>query len=99
MSQLQASMYEAVMEKSGLAACGAPAGCSGLSYCASVELAKAHQKANRRNACRMVVLLRRSEDFIIPPFFPPVVKSSRWSRDSRFSESYRKKFPWAFHSP
>jgi len=91
MSQLQASMYEAVMEKSGLAACDVAAGCSGLSYCASVELAKAPQKTNRRNARRMVVLLRRSEDFTIRAFFPPVVKTSRLSGDSRLVRHIAKK--------
>ncbi|MGC1835863.1 MAG: hypothetical protein WA714_22570, partial [Candidatus Acidiferrales bacterium] len=53
MSQLHASMYEAVIEKSGFAAWDASAGCAGLSYCAGAALAKAHQHVIRRNSFRI----------------------------------------------
>jgi hypothetical protein len=53
MSQLHASIYEAVIEKSGFALWDASVGCAGLSYCASAGLAKAHQKVIRRNTFRI----------------------------------------------
>jgi uncharacterized protein (UPF0371 family) len=59
MSQLHASMYEAVIEKSGFAAWDVSVGCAGLSYCASAALAKTHERVIRRSTFRIGFSFRR----------------------------------------